>query len=68
MTLADRIYQKVRPLPEPLAREVLDFVDFLSSRSVNAETDNLIKAQSLSQAARDWDNSDDEIWNDRPAL
>ena len=68
MTLADRIYQRVKPLPAPLAREVLDFVDFLTRRAGNAEDRNLMQAQALSQAMRDWDNEDDEVWNDRPVL
>jgi len=66
-TLADRIYLKVKPLPEPAAREVLDFVDFISERVQTAETRNLSLAQADSQAMRDWDNTDDEIWNERPA-
>lgn len=68
MTLADRIYQKVKPLPAPLAREVLDFVDFVTRRAEGDEDRNLIQAQSQSEAMRDWDNEDDEVWNDRPGL
>ncbi len=66
-TLADRIYQKVKPLPEPVAREVLDFVEFISERLQAAETRNLSLAQAGSQAMQDWDNADDEVWNERPA-
>ena len=66
-TLADRIYLKVKPLPEPAAREVLDFVDFISERVQAADTRNLSLAQVGSQAVQDWDNADDEIWNERPA-
>jgi hypothetical protein len=33
MTLADMVYEQVKALPEPLAREVLDFVAFLHERS-----------------------------------
>ena len=32
MNLADTIYQQVKTLPPPLAREVLDFVAFLQAR------------------------------------
>ena len=65
--LADRIYQKVKPLPEPAAREVLDFVEFIAERVQTAETRNLMLAQSASNAMQDWENADDEIWNERPA-
>lgn len=66
-SLADRIYLKVKPLPEPAAREVLDFVEFVSQRVQTAETRSLSLAQADSQAMQDWDNADDEIWNERPA-
>jgi hypothetical protein len=32
MTIAERIFEEVRALPETQAREVLDFVSFLKSR------------------------------------
>ena len=63
MALADKIYEAVKPLPEALAREVLDFVEFLRNRREHASHDNLAAAQTLSMAGV-WDNPDDEIWND----
>ncbi len=66
-SLADRIYLKVKPLPEPAAREVLDFVEFIAERVQSAETRNLALAQAGSAAMQDWDNADDEVWNERPA-
>lgn len=61
MTTADAIYQAVKPLPEPLAREVLDFVEFLRQRGRSAEHDLMHAQQSALRAI--WDNSDDEVWN-----
>jgi len=63
MALAEKIYEAVKPLPEALAREVLDFVEFLSTRREQASYDNLAAAQTVSMHGV-WDNPDDEIWND----
>ena len=32
MNIADRIYEEVRRLPEPLTREVLDFIGYLEAK------------------------------------
>ncbi|MBC7542795.1 MAG: DUF2281 domain-containing protein [Candidatus Sericytochromatia bacterium] len=63
MTLADRIFQQVSTLPEPLAREVLDFVVFLRQKSENVSNHNLMLAQEPVLAAI-WDNDEDNVWND----
>jgi hypothetical protein len=66
VTIADRIYEAVKPLPDTLAREVLDFVEFLRARGEQGAYDNLAAAQATSM--RDvWDNPDDEVWNDTAA-
>jgi hypothetical protein len=62
MTVADLIYQQVKALPEPLAREVLDFVGFLHERRDRAEWRDLVDAQAASLASV-WDNVEDEVWN-----
>lgn len=66
MNLADKIYEAVKPFPDPLAREVLDFVEFLRARGEQDSCDNLVAAQVLSMRGV-WDNPDDEIWNDAAA-
>lgn len=38
MTIAEKIFEEVRALPETQAREVLDFVSFLKSRLVTAKS------------------------------
>jgi hypothetical protein len=63
MTVAEQVYEQARLLPEPLAREALDFVLFLRERQERGEWRNLIDAQSLGLAAV-WDNPEDEAWND----
>ena len=63
MTFADVIYEQVRALPEPLAREVLDFVTFLRERGERPEWRHLINAQSGSLAPV-WDNAEDNAWDD----
>lgn len=67
MNTAEQIYHSVRPLPEPLAAEVLDFVSFLKERHGLAETSNLTAAQAQSLEAG-WNNDMDEIWNALPAV
>jgi hypothetical protein len=68
MSIARQIYQSVMPLPEPLAREVLDFIAFLKLRQSHRESDDLQRAQTQSQALADWENADDEVWNDVSAV
>lgn len=63
MNIAEKIFETVKPLPESLAREVLDFAEFLRSRGEHDALENLAQAQSQSMRA-DWDNPDDEVWND----
>ena len=65
MNLAEKIYQTVKPLPESIAQEVLDFALFLRQREEHSEWQNLMMAQS--SALMDWDNDEDEVWNDVPA-
>ena len=61
MSTADAIYQAVKPLPESLAREVLDFVEFLRLRGQAADRDLMLSQQaSLTNV---WNNADDEVWN-----
>ncbi len=71
MTTAEQVYEAVKLLPEPLVREVLDFVRFLRMhRGVTperAEELNLIYAQETS-LKKVWDNVEDEVWNDVPTL
>ncbi len=62
MTLAERLFQAAKELPEPLAREALDFVLFLQTRADEARWRDLMNAQQT--ALRDvWDNPEDQVWD-----
>lgn len=62
MSIADVVYEQVKALPEPLAREVLDFVGFLRERGDRAEWRDLMKAQTEALAPV-WDNPEDQVWD-----
>ncbi len=66
MSLAEQVYQAVKPLPEPVVQEVLDFALFLRQREESFEWQNLKLAQT--SAFKDWDNIEDAAWNDIPAI
>jgi hypothetical protein len=63
MTTADHIYDEAKTLPESLAQEVLDFIEFLKTRSDRLRATDLMRAQEESLAAV-WDNAEDDVWND----
>jgi hypothetical protein len=63
MTIADIVYEQVKVLPEPLAREVLDFVGYLRERQDRADWRDLMNAQAISLAPV-WDNAEDKVWDD----
>ena len=63
MTVADIVYEQVKALPEPLAREVLDFVGYLRERQDRADWRDLMNAQAASLAPV-WDNAEDKVWDD----
>ena len=60
MNLAEQVYQAIKPLPEAMVQEVLDFALFLRQREEKAEWQNLMFAQNSSLA--DWDNDEDEVY------
>ncbi|MEA3643853.1 MAG: DUF2281 domain-containing protein [Lamprobacter sp.] len=66
MNLAEGVYQTVKPLPEPLVQEVLDFARFLQQREESLTWQNLMQAQAT--ALVNWDNAEDEVWNDVPPI
>ena len=66
MSLAEQVYQTIKPLPEPIVQEILDFALFLRQREEQAEWQNLKDAQTCSLT--DWDNAEDEVWNNVPAV
>ena len=66
MSLAEQILERVSRLPEPLAREVLDFADFLEAREAREEREtrhDLSEAQS-GPLTRLWDTPEDQVWDE----
>ena len=63
MTLAELVFEQVKGLPEPLAKEVLAFVSSLREREESGPWRDLMAAQSASLSAL-WDNADDAVWDD----
>jgi hypothetical protein len=63
MSIAELVYERVKALPEPLAREVLDFIGFLRERDERREWRDLMNAQTTALAPA-WDNAEDTVWDD----
>ena len=61
------IQQHAAVLPLALQAELLNYTMYLEQRAQEAqEWDNLMLAQASSLT--DWDNAEDEVWNDVPAI
>lgn len=62
---AQKIYEKALKLPEPLAKEILDFIGYIEMKHglEDTWTDELKKAQEpvMDQI---WSSSEDDVWND----
>ena len=65
MSTAEQIMREIQKLPEPLAREVLDFIEYIELKHGLKDrlTEELKQAQS-STMQHIWDNPEDEVWND----
>ncbi len=62
MNVADIICEKARDLPEPLAREVLEFIEQISAyRDSGVEAFKKAQEPVMKQI---WDNKEDDIWNE----
>lgn len=62
MNVTDKICEKAKDLPEPLAREVLEFIERIS-----AHRDSGIEAFKKAQEPvmkRIWENKEDDVWNE----
>ena len=56
------MYEQVKALPEPGAREVLDFIGYLGERGDRRDWRDLMNAQS-SALGPVWDNDEDKVWD-----
>lgn len=63
MNTAEKIFEQVKALPEPMAREVLDFVGYLKEKQEQGRIRDLLEAQ-IGSMKEIWDNEADEAWND----
>jgi len=63
MSIAELVYEQVKALPEPVAREVLDFIGYLRERGERRQWRDLLSAQSNSLAPI-WDGDENKVWND----
>lgn len=65
MNIAEVICREAHRLPEPLAREVLDFIGYLEAKHGLRDfgTEHLKQAQAPVMD-HVWDNPEDEVWND----
>ena len=65
MSTAKKIYREVLKLPESLAQEVLDFVEYIEQKHGIRDDSigDLISGQSPTMEEI-WSNSDDDIWDD----
>ncbi len=64
MSIAERIYEVAKPLPESLALEALHFIEYLSCKNADrTEMSDLTRAQEIVMK-HIWENQDDEVWND----
>jgi hypothetical protein len=62
MKITDKICEKARDLPEPLAREVLAFIERIhAQRDVSLEE---LKRGQVQVMNRIWQNEEDEVWNE----
>lgn len=65
MATAERIIKEVQKLPEPLPKEVLDFIGYIELR--HGLKDPLSEELKLAQEPamnHIWEHKEDELWND----
>jgi hypothetical protein len=62
MNVADKICEKAKDLPEPLAREVLTLIERMMAHR-DSGIEDLKKAQEPAMK-RIWENTEDDIWNE----
>jgi Protein of unknown function (DUF2281) len=64
-TTADKIFDQARKLPEPLAREVLDFLEYLEVKhGLRDMLSEDLKAAPEPAMRHVWENPEDEVWDD----
>ena len=65
MDIRQQIYNEAQRLPDFLAKEVLDFIEYmLIKHRLNVDGENGLKRAQKEVMSDIWDNPEDEIWND----
>jgi Protein of unknown function (DUF2281) len=65
MTTTEKIIQEIQRLPEPLAREVLDFIGYIELKhGLKDPLAEELKPAQEPAMRHVWDNPEDEAWND----
>jgi len=64
MSTAERIFKEAQKLPDTLAQEVLDFIEYIEIKHGLRDrlTEELKQAQEPAMRHA-WDNQDGEVWN-----
>ena len=65
MNTAEKIYKEASRLPEHLAREVLDFIEYIEKKHglLDKEIQNLKEAQ-IPVMNHIWNNEEDGVWDE----
>jgi hypothetical protein len=65
MDIAEKIYKEASKLPEHLAKEVLDFIEYIEKKHGfhDKGLQNLKQAQ-MPSMNHVWDNEEDRVWDE----
>ncbi len=65
MNLATQISEEAQRLPEPLAREVLDFIGYITAKhKLNTADIESLKQAQIPTMQSIWNSSEDEVWDE----
>jgi hypothetical protein len=63
--ITEKICQEARRLPEPLAKEVFDFIEYIQIKhGLRDILSEHLKASQTPAMKNVWNNVEDEVWND----
>ncbi len=65
MNVAEIICREANRLPERLAHEVLDFINYLNFKHARGDSSiDYLRTAQKPVMDQIWDNSEDDVWND----
>jgi len=65
MSTAEQIMREIQKLPEPLAREVLDFIGYIEFKhGIKDQLAEELKSAQTPAMNQVWGHPEDEVWND----